>query len=608
MKFVAIRSLRWQLVLVMCMAYVIGAAATEIVGYTTQQQNLRNQLEMRARADAIILAAGAVAPLRVASIGDSATLRNFVTSLTEAQGVSYAAVYGDNGCRVASTLPVHPPSCIAVDVGQLRTSRMLPNGDVEGRAAIAGADTQLGTALVILSGQSIQTELHYTLVADSLLRGAGLLIFLLLSLAIAQYILGPLADLARAALAIRHGDMKTRVPAGGRAELATVGNSFNEMAEALEQRIKHLSFLAAAASVLPRTFRDREDVTPTLKEFCQQLGTYGAGLIPRSQPQSPVVWYDVGRAMEVWEAAASSLQNVDSPEVIVRGGYVVIAVPVLGDTIFVTVRSQDRPYTQEEQQVITNFAYQVGIAADNARLFESQQEALQVKDQFLSIVSHELRTPLTTIKGYSQMLRRRLSEEPNSLRFALNIEAQVGRLSRLVDDLLDVTRYSRGQFELKRQYIDLRPVLDDAVARFRVVAPKHMFSLHLDQGPFEGNWDRDRLEQVMNNLVGNAVKYSPQGGEVIVSTRHENGTLVVAIRDHGQGIPERDQQQLFERFFRGTAEGGDVKGLGLGLYVTRRIVEAHGGTIGVWSKQYEGSEFSFTLPLVPAALSAPTAQ
>jgi signal transduction histidine kinase len=127
----------------------------------------------------------------------------------------------------------------------------------------------------------------------------------------------------------------------------------------------------------------------------------------------------------------------------------------------------------------------------------------------------------------------------------------------------------------------------------------------MEPGPYDGYWDRDRIEQVMNNLIGNAIKYSPPGGTVTVRTKHDDDFLLIGIRDEGIGIPEDEQRHLFERFYRGSAEGGNIKGLGLGLYVTQRIVDAHGGSVGLQSKQGEGSEFYFTLPLlpVPAALS-----
>jgi two-component system phosphate regulon sensor histidine kinase PhoR len=113
-------------------------------------------------------------------------------------------------------------------------------------------------------------------------------------------------------------------------------------------------------------------------------------------------------------------------------------------------------------------------------------------------------------------------------------------------------------------------------------------------------WDRDRLEQVLNNLVGNAIKYSPDGGEVIVTARREGDSALVSVRDEGIGISQEDRDQLFDRFYRASAERrGGATGLGLGLYVTRRVVEAHGGTVGVDSELGKGSTFYFTLPLVP---------
>ncbi|MGH2441566.1 MAG: ATP-binding protein [Chloroflexota bacterium] len=597
MRVLAIPSLRWRLVVIMCMAYIVVAVATEIVGYNQQSANLHRQLESRARSDSVILAAGSVASLRTARAGDVITLRNFLNSLTHAQGVSYAAVFGGNGCLVASTRPRRPPACLPAPAAFTPTSSPLASGDVKGMAPVADEGTDLGFAMVILSGASVQHDLRNVLASDLLLRSIGLIIFLALTLAIAQYILGPLTFLAKSADSIRHGRLDTRVPPGGHTELATVADAFNDMATALEQRIKHLSFLASTAPILPTTFRDHGDIAPTLRAFCDQLDTLGAGLLPSETRAKPEIWYDATPGDSSWRKTVVSIDEARrGPALASRNGSSVMVVPVLGDTVFVTARNSDKPFSREEQQVITNFAYQIGVAADNAQLFESQQEALQVKDQFLSIVSHELRTPLTTIKGYAQMLRRKLTNDPDDQRFAVNIDTQVGRLGRLVDDLLDVTRFSRGEFELKRQQVDLRTLLEDVAIRFRIISPQHTYRLNLDGGNLEGYWDRDRLEQVMNNLVGNAIKYSPPGGTVTLLTRREGGDVVVGVRDEGEGIPEEDQRHLFERFYRGNAEGGNITGLGLGLYVTQRIVEAHGGHVGVRSRVHEGSEFFFNLP------------
>jgi signal transduction histidine kinase len=120
---------------------------------------------------------------------------------------------------------------------------------------------------------------------------------------------------------------------------------------------------------------------------------------------------------------------------------------------------------------------------------------------------------------------------------------------------------------------------------------------------FTGEWDRDRLEQVLNNLLSNAVKYSPNGGEITVSVSHDTRWVTIGVRDQGMGIDEEHQRSLFERFYRAGAEQTDIQGLGLGLYVTRRIVDAHGGEITVTSTPGEGSEFTVRLPLAPVAVS-----
>lgn len=588
----------------MCLAYIVVAVASGTVEYYSQRENLHGQLQTRARSDAAILAAGAVAPLNTTGASGPTVLQNFVFSLTRADGVKYAAIVA-NGRIVASTIPSERNRIVQASSLQGATARDLPNGDVRGMAPVAGAVTDLGIAYVTISGSSVPQDLARSTVGILFVRMAGLVVFVLLSLTIAQYVLGPLRGLVEAARAIRRGTMSTRIPEEGQSEMTTVAQAFNSMASALEQRIRHLSFLATAGSTLLTGFRAGSDVHTTLEAFCRELDASGAGLVARADAGIPTYWYGGEFDESRWRQLAMSVDAYSPPGIAFdEAAFALMIVPVLADAVFLTVRKET--FSEEEQQIISNFAYQFGLAADNARLFSAQQEALQVKDQFLSIVSHELRTPLTTIKGYAQMLQRKLDDSPDDQRFANNIDAQVGRLSRLVDDLLDVTRFSRGQFELTVESTDIRSALEDVVARFKVVAPSHTFRLELDQGSFEGEWDRDRLEQVMNNLVGNAVKYSPEGGTIIVSTRHEQDHLIIAVRDHGAGIPEADQKHLFDRFFRGSAENSDIKGLGLGLYVSQRIVEAHGGTIGATSVPGEGSEFFFTLPLLPEMESLPS--
>lgn len=596
-------SLRWRLVIVMVLAYILVAVVTGIAGYDEQSASVHKEIDARARNDAVILAAGSVSSLNAGTLG---TLSTFVGSLTRADGVTYAAVTGDDGRVFASTIRSEDNHFKRVPNVTAPTTLPWSNGRVEAVAPIS-LNTQFGFAEIVINSSSSEQALFNFLVVAVVTRGVGLVLFILLSLLIAQYLLGPLGALARSAEAIRHGDLRTRVRVrGGGGELATLGLAFNEMAQALEFRIKHLTFLARSGAELPATLREGRDIEPLLKGFCGQLGAVGVALIAADGSDEESIWCSA-TSDERWKATALPLGRRRGPAgVRTEAGLTAMVVPVIGGAVFVTARNVERPFSEEEQQVITNFANQVGVAADNARLFASQQEALQVKDQFLSIVSHEFRTPLTTIKGYAQMLQRKVLGEPEAQRYTQNIDAQVGRLTRLVDDLIDVTRFGRGQFELAKQPTDLRPLLDDVVTRFRVVSRDHDFRLDLDDGLFAGYWDRDRIEQVLNNLVGNAVKYSPDGGEVTIATAHKNGNIMVSVRDQGHGISEADQAHLFERFYRGSAERRQIKGLGLGLYVTRRIVEAHGGTIDVRSRPGSGSEFTFTLPLAsePVAKSA----
>lgn len=599
-----IRSLRRQLVVIMCLAYIVVGLMTLAISYVTQSQGLQRQLDLRARSDAKILAAGSVGTLSGNALSKNkkeslATLDYLLTSVSDAEGVSRATIRIGADCISATGPHIVNYTCgNGVPLISGPTSHGLPNGNIEGMAPIAPVleNTVLGTAIVTLSNKSIQSNLQAALVLDITVRAVGLVGYFLLSLFIAQFMLGRLRGLAIAAQNLRRGKLGTRVPVRGRTEIDTVAGAFNEMAEALETRIRHLSFLASSGAALPRTLRDEDDVEPILEGYATALRAEAAGLIG---PDGPTVWWPPERPPDD-DVITSVRDSGRSLTTVERGDRVWIAVRVPGDASFVAVRTQGPLFNDEERDVTVNFAYQIGIAADNARLVEAQQEALQVKDQFLSIVSHELRTPLTTMKGYAQLLTRKLTHEPDSQRWAASIDAQIGRLSRLVDDLLDVTRFSRGQFELRRKETPLAPILEDTVHRFRIISPQHTIRVEGVDPELQGVWDRDRLEQVLNNLVGNAIKYSPDGGEVTVSARRQDNQVTISVQDHGIGISHEDRDRLFDRFFRASPERrGGATGLGLGLYVTRRVVEAHGGSVGVESEPGKGSTFYFTLPLTP---------
>lgn len=253
--------------------------------------------------------------------------------------------------------------------------------------------------------------------------------------------------------------------------------------------------------------------------------------------------------------------------------------------------------------VAEDLAQRVAFAVDNARLYEDAQQAVRLRDEFLSIASHELRTPLTPLQLNLQRLldgkSRAVIDQggPEKLRAVLvSAQRQVQRLAALVDNLLDVSRITMGQLELHREDVDLRELALEIAARFDEAAERAgtPITLEAEQG-VHGSWDRLRLEQVMTNLLSNAVKYGdakPIGVEV---RKTEGGGANVTIRDQGIGIAADHVGRIFGRFERAVS-ARNYGGLGLGLYITRQIVEAHAGRIGVDSEEGKGSAFYFELP------------
>ncbi|HET8541381.1 MAG TPA: PAS domain-containing sensor histidine kinase [Anaeromyxobacter sp.] len=215
------------------------------------------------------------------------------------------------------------------------------------------------------------------------------------------------------------------------------------------------------------------------------------------------------------------------------------------------------------------------------------------RDDFLSTAAHELKTPLAVVKAYAQLMRRR---EPREAQALAVIERQVNRLSRLVQQMLDASRLrlERGGGRLER--FDLSALAGEIVDAMRGAAPRH--ALHVDAaGPAPVLGDRDRIGRVLTCLVDNAVRFSPSGGDVEAHVEADGGEVHVAVRDHGVGIPEERQGQVFERFYRahaGTPE--DYGGLGVGLDLAREIVRRHGGRIWFESTPGGGSTFHFSLP------------
>jgi PAS domain S-box-containing protein len=252
-------------------------------------------------------------------------------------------------------------------------------------------------------------------------------------------------------------------------------------------------------------------------------------------------------------------------------------------------------FTMEHEVLVDSIASQAAIALDNSKMVEDIKALSAKKDEFIALASHELKTPLTSIKGYLQVLER--TERDNMgkafLAKALN---QVEKLNNLVTDLLDVSRVEAGKLAMDKTSFSLRDLAQEVIENLNHTHQTHRISCYATESVTVCA-DKQRVEQVLVNLLTNAIKYSPQATEILLSLKTTNNNAVVTVKDEGIGLTESQQQQIFTRFYR--AEGtANVPGLGLGLYLTKEIVDRHGGSIGVKSEEGKGSEFWFTLPLV----------
>jgi signal transduction histidine kinase len=270
--------------------------------------------------------------------------------------------------------------------------------------------------------------------------------------------------------------------------------------------------------------------------------------------------------------------------------------------------------TDEKLPLAEVLAERAALAIENAKLYTEQVEARRkvedlsrLKDEFLSIASHELRTPVTSIKGYTQLAKTLIRENDLAtseeyLDIALD---QIDRMSRLILELLDVSRIETGRLQIRREAIAWSNFVRDVVHRHHTAFSDRHFRVDVEGDERVVNGDRDRLEQVLGNLLENAVKYSPEGSDISVDVDDRGDHVVTAVSDRGMGIPADELGQVFERFHRGRhVSSTNYGGLGLGLYITKQIVERHGGQIWVESREGQGTTFYFSLPSTPVTAPA----
>ncbi|HEY3355399.1 MAG TPA: ATP-binding protein [Polyangia bacterium] len=278
------------------------------------------------------------------------------------------------------------------------------------------------------------------------------------------------------------------------------------------------------------------------------------------------------------------------------GGRVLIARHASGADLWVSVTAAP----------VRDAAGRVELAVSVVHDISELRQFERLRDEFVSNAAHELKTPIATVQGYVQLLRTwagsgRDEREARALEV---LERQCGRIDRLVQAMLGASRAALGTLELRRERLDLGELAAEVVAQARAIAPRHRLVVECGTAaPVEA--DRERVRQVLVNLIDNAVRFSPEGGEVRTTVRRAGADAVVEVRDEGLGVPAERQGGLFTPYFRAHAgTPHDHGGLGLGLHLSREIVARHGGAMRFESAEGRGSSFGFTLPLAPEAVDA----
>ncbi|WP_121809183.1 PAS domain S-box protein [Mucilaginibacter kameinonensis] len=279
-----------------------------------------------------------------------------------------------------------------------------------------------------------------------------------------------------------------------------------------------------------------------------------------------------------------------------------LAVPVRGksgEVIGGLFFGHEQParFTKEHEQLVLAVAAQASVALDNAKLYEDIKQLNEKKDEFIGLASHELKTPVTSLKGYLQIIARNLPADDRNKLLANRALEQVGRLTTLISDLLDVTKIQTGKlpftyadYDIIKSITDLREILQQTESSHQIILnlPLERLIIHADS---------QRIEQVIINLVTNAVKYSPKGDKVIITGAVINNKLRISVQDFGIGIQPDQLERVFSRFYRVENLASHMSGLGIGLYICQEIVTRHQGRLWVESTYGEGSTFYFELPL-----------
>ncbi len=504
----------------------------------------------------------------------------------------------------------------------------------------------------------IYETLNATIVRTVSLILAGLLISALAAMWLARSMVRPIRTLQEGAARIGAGNLDQRIEIKTGDELEALAEQFNQMSvqlresytglerkvdertAELQDTLQQQTATSEILRVISGTITDTQPVFESIVKSCLRLFQGSRVAIALVQDSDLVVQArasaqsdqagtsrvpiddksGVGRCVlesrviHIPDTEAASKEFPRSQQLaLAQGCRSVLCVPLIREGKAIGALSALRPaagaFTDKEISLIGTFADQAVIAIQNATLFREIQDksrqleiANQHKSDFLSNMSHELRTPLNAIIGFSEVLVEKMFGEVNDkqLDYLKDIHSSGKHLLSLINDILDLSKIEAGRMDLDIAEFDLRSALENAMTLVKERAQRNGITLSLEVDPSLGVFrgDERKFKQILLNLLSNAVKFTPEGGKVGVAARPEANLVAFSVTDTGVGIASGDQELVFEEFRQvGSDYTRKAEGTGLGLALTKRFVELHGGTIRLESEPGKGSTFTFTIPL-----------